>query len=221
MPSGAAQVAKLPSRMIDVAARRDAATSHSTSVGRRARPSARRRTPRSAAAAPGRRGRSGRGACAPVVSRCKTGSASRPPIAAGSRQADALAHLRSPASGDRSAARSASTSSIRRCSSTHTGRMLQLCDDEQRSSSTGCDVQCTSNVECSDAEMTSRTVISSAARAERVSAVRAARAAHDAGTTQLEHDLLDVVAGQTLAARRSRGPSPARRRRDGPGEGHR
>ena len=76
--------------------------------------------------------------------------------------------------------------------------MLQSCDDEQRASSTGCEVQCTSKVECSAAEMTSCTLISSAATRERVSAVRAARALHDPGTTELEHDLLDVVAGQTL-----------------------
>ena len=44
---------------------------------------------------------------------------------------------------------------MRRWSSIQTGRMLQSCDDEQRASSTGCEVQCTSKVECSAAEMTS------------------------------------------------------------------
>jgi hypothetical protein len=43
--------------------------------------------------------------------------------------------------------------------------MLQLCDDEQRSSSTGCDTQCRSNVVISDASMTSRIEICSAGRA--------------------------------------------------------
>ena len=36
---------------------------------------------------------------------------------------------------------------------------------------------------------------------ERVTAVRATGAADDAGTTELEHDLLDVVARQTLLRR--------------------
>src|SRR3954464_2901509 len=58
-----------------------------------------------------------------------------------------------------------STSSILRCRSIHTGRMLQLWDVEQRSSPTGCDWQCRSNVVVSDASITSRMEISSDRRA--------------------------------------------------------
>ena len=84
--------------------------------------------------------------------------------------------------------------------------MLHLCDDEQRSSSTGCDTQWRSNVVVSDASITSRIEIWSAGARERVAAARAARAAHEPGAPQPEQDLLDVVAGQALDARRSRGP---------------
>ena len=76
--------------------------------------------------------------------------------------------------------------------------MLQVCDDEQRSSPTGCDTQCRSNVVVSDASITSRIETVGGRLRERIPAVRAARAAHDPGAPQPEQDLLDVVAGQPL-----------------------
>ena len=138
----------------------------------------------------------------------------RPPAAA--RRAT---EPRSPRA-SRSARRTpSSTSSILRCSSIHTGRMLQLCDDEHRSSPTGCDTQWRSNVVVSDASITSRIEISIRRPGQRVTAVRAARAADEAGATQPEQNLLDVVAA--AAARRSAisrpviGPSATRDAPDG------
>jgi hypothetical protein len=54
---------------------------------------------------------------------------------------------------------------MRRCSMTHTGRMLHSCEAEHRSSSMGCVTQCRSNVASSDALMTTRTEIASGAAA--------------------------------------------------------
>ena len=72
--------------------------------------------------------------------------------------------------------------------------MLQLCDDEQRSSPTGCDTQCRSNVvvlgRCD--HVANRDLLRRAR--EHVATVRATRAAHDARAAQPQEDLLDVVA---------------------------
>ena len=214
-PERATRVAQLPARVVHVAARRvlRPATRHPLA---RARRTARRRSapPFVAARAPPATARRTSTHDRQDGQRASSTSRAR-------RQARRATDPRLPRA-SRSARRTpSSTSSIFRWSSIQTGRMLQLCDDEHRSSPTGCDTQCRSNVVVSDASITSRIEISAGVARQRVPAARTARAAHDPGAPQAQQDLLDVVAGQPLALGDLAAGDRALRQRDGRGAAHR
>ena len=162
------EISQLPLRMIGVPTRRDGR--QPVDVRRASAPaSAQPRTPRSVAAARDRRGRNGKGARAPVRQPCRTGSARRP-------DADTAGAGASPTRSRTCALLHAAGRSTARCRAPRRscaaagptrGGCCSRATTAHRSASTGWVTQCTSNVECSDAEMTSRTVISSRRRARR------------------------------------------------------
>ena len=169
-----AQIAQLPARVVDVAARGRRATAtrrRRARLGHQHGGELRASPQQCPVVAEGAEEAHARRSSAPAG----RGARARPPIVAGS---DRPTRSRTSALLHQQIARDARSRARRRCcrcSSIQTGRMLQSCDDEQRSSSTGCDTQCRSNVECSDAAITSRTLISlgGAARARSRRARRA------------------------------------------------